>query len=101
MTRSRRASAPGVAASCARWTPCCCTARPGRTGESELMGAPRRDTTVPADLRELVILRIAVLNAAPYEWDSHQEPARLAGLDDRQLAAVCPGDAGAARRDRS
>ena len=39
---------------------------PVANGWNELMGAIRRDTTVPADLRELVILRIAVLNAAPY-----------------------------------
>jgi 4-carboxymuconolactone decarboxylase len=67
---------------------------PVANGWNELMGAIRRDTTVPADLRELVILRIAVLNAAPYEWDSHQEPARLAGLDDAHLAAVRVADPG-------
>jgi 4-carboxymuconolactone decarboxylase len=64
-------------------------------GWNELMGAIRRDTTVPADLRELVILRIAVLNDAPYEWDSHEQPARQAGLDDPHLAAVRAAQPGA------
>jgi 4-carboxymuconolactone decarboxylase len=61
---------------------------PVADGWNELMGAIRTRTTVPADLRELVILRIAVLNDAPYEWDSHLQPGRQAGLDDGHLAAV-------------
>ena len=34
----------------------------------------------------IVILRIAVLNDAPYEWDSHERPGRRAGLDDQHLS---------------
>jgi 4-carboxymuconolactone decarboxylase len=67
---------------------------PVADGWNQLMGAIRGQTTVPADLRELVILRIAVLNDAPYEWDSHQQPARLAGLNDRHLAAIRAGEPG-------
>jgi 4-carboxymuconolactone decarboxylase len=37
---------------------------PVADGWNELLGAIRRDTTVPADLREIVILRVAVLLAA-------------------------------------
>ena len=61
---------------------------PVADGWNELMGAIRGRTDVPADLRELVILRVAVLNDAPYEWDSHLRPARQAGLDDSHLAAI-------------
>jgi 4-carboxymuconolactone decarboxylase len=61
---------------------------PVADGWNQLMGAIRGQTTVPPDLRELVILRIAVLNDAPYEWDSHQQPGRQAGLGDRELTAI-------------
>jgi 4-carboxymuconolactone decarboxylase len=68
---------------------------PVADGWNQLMGAIRRQTTVPPDLRELVILRIAVLNDAPYEWDSHQQPARMAGMGDQQLAATRAAEPGA------
>jgi 4-carboxymuconolactone decarboxylase len=67
---------------------------PVADGWNELMGAIRGRLTVPADLRELIILRIAVLNDAPYEWDSHLAPARSAGLDDRHLAAIRAAEPG-------
>jgi 4-carboxymuconolactone decarboxylase len=67
---------------------------PVADGWNELMGAIRGRTEVPADLRELVILRIAVLNDAPYEWDSHVAPARQAGLDDGHLAAIRAAEPG-------
>lgn len=68
---------------------------PVADGWNELLGAIRRDTTVPADLREIIILRIAVLNDAPYEWDSHEQPGRHAGLDDQHLAAIRAAEPGA------
>jgi 4-carboxymuconolactone decarboxylase len=68
---------------------------PVADGWNELLGAIRRDTTVPADLREIVILRIAVLNDAPYEWDSHEQPGRQAGLGDQHLAAIRADEPGA------
>jgi 4-carboxymuconolactone decarboxylase len=72
---------------------------PVADGWNELLGAIRRDTTVPADLREIVILRIAVLNDAPYEWDSHERPGRRAGLDDQHLAAIRADQPGAPLSD--
>ncbi|MFJ9380718.1 carboxymuconolactone decarboxylase family protein [Streptomyces sp. NPDC101455] len=57
-------------------------------GWNSLLGAIRRRTDLPADIRELVILRIAVLNRAPYEWTAHEPEARAAGLDDHHLAAL-------------
>ncbi|MGH3246977.1 MAG: carboxymuconolactone decarboxylase family protein [Trebonia sp.] len=57
-------------------------------GWNSLLGSIRRGAGLPADLRELVILRIAVLNDAPYEWESHEAEARAAGLRPDQLAAL-------------
>src|SRR5580704_12401485 len=62
---------------------------PVADGWNELMGAIRGRTEVPANLR------IAVLNDAPYEWDSHVAPARQAGLDDGHLAALRAAEPGA------
>lgn len=53
-----------------------------------LLGTIRGGLGVPADLRELAILRVAVLNSAPYEWVSHEDDARNAGLGDAQLEAL-------------
>ncbi|WP_327434184.1 carboxymuconolactone decarboxylase family protein [Streptomyces sp. NBC_01236] len=57
-------------------------------GWNSLLGAVRQRIALPADIRELVILRIAVLNRAAYEWTAHEPEARRAGLVDTQLAAV-------------
>ncbi|MFC7264378.1 carboxymuconolactone decarboxylase family protein [Streptomyces lutosisoli] len=57
-------------------------------GWNSLLGAVRQRIALPADIRELVVLRIAVLNRAAYEWTAHEPEARRAGLDDTQLAAV-------------
>ncbi|WP_046726904.1 carboxymuconolactone decarboxylase family protein [Streptomyces humi] len=57
-------------------------------GWNSLLGAVRGRMSLPAHLRELVILRIAVLNRAPYEWQAHEPDARRAGLGDVELAEV-------------
>jgi AhpD family alkylhydroperoxidase len=57
-------------------------------GWNSLLGAIRQRMALPADIRELVILRIAVLNHADYEWAAHEKDARRAGLDDAHLAAI-------------
>jgi AhpD family alkylhydroperoxidase len=67
---------------------------PVAEGWNALLGALRSGTTLPADLRELIILRVAVLNDAAFEWTAHEPIARRAGLDDRQLAALQNPDAG-------
>lgn len=64
-------------------------------GWNSLLGAIRGQTTLAGDLREIVILRIAVLNGAAYEWDSHEPVARRCGLQGDQLDALradLPGD---------
>ena len=57
-------------------------------GWNSLLGSIRRGSALPADLRELVILRIAVLNGARYEWESHLADAKAAGLGQAQLDAL-------------
>lgn len=69
---------------------------PVAEGWNALLGALRSGTTLPADLRELIVLRVAVLNGAAFEWTAHEPIARRAGLDDAQLAALRGGDAGSA-----
>ncbi|WP_214403953.1 carboxymuconolactone decarboxylase family protein [Pseudonocardia lacus] len=60
-------------------------------GWNSLLDAVRTRSSLPADVRELVILRIAALNGADYEWRSHEPVGRRAGLGDADLAALRPG----------
>jgi 4-carboxymuconolactone decarboxylase len=48
-------------------------------GWEQMLSAVRNRSTVPADVRELVILRVAVLNRAGYEFDAHVPHALAAG----------------------
>lgn len=57
-------------------------------GWNSMMGAVRDRSTLPADLRELAMLRIAALNRAAYEWAAHEPIGRAAGLTDADLAAL-------------
>jgi alkylhydroperoxidase family enzyme len=50
--------------------------------------------TLPARLRELVILRTADRFGGRYEWAQHLELAALAGVTPAELAAVSEGGAG-------
>lgn len=49
-------------------------------GWEAMMTAIRQKTSIPARLREMVILRVAILNRAPYEFDAHVRHAQLAGM---------------------
>ena len=79
---------------------------PLASGWEKLLTAVRKQTSVPADLRELVILRVAVLNRAPFEFEAHVPSARQAGIADAKMEAVRhwrpesrdAGAAGAAQR---
>jgi 4-carboxymuconolactone decarboxylase len=64
-------------------------------GWNSLLGTIRTGTGLRADLRELVVLRIAVLNDAPYEWSSHERDAAEAGLTEAHLDALRGVPAGA------
>ena len=57
-------------------------------GWNALMGAIRGQTQLDGALRELVILRVAVLNRAPYEFAQHAPVALAEGLTQGQVDAV-------------
>jgi AhpD family alkylhydroperoxidase len=57
-------------------------------GWNGLMGALRGQMQLDGALRELVILRVAVLNRAPYEFAQHAPVARAEGLSQAQVDAV-------------
>lgn len=57
-------------------------------GWEQMLSAVRNRSSLPADLRELAILRVAVLNRAHYEFDAHRLHAQHAGLSDTAIAAV-------------
>lgn len=65
-------------------------------GWNSMLGAVRGKSTLPPDIRELAILRVAARNGAESEWVAHEPLARQAGLGDEQIAAVrVSGGAGA------
>ncbi|MGC1756591.1 MAG: carboxymuconolactone decarboxylase family protein, partial [Trebonia sp.] len=61
---------------------------PFADGWNGMLGAVRGASTLPADIRELAILRVASRNGADYEWVAHEPVARQAGLGDEQIAAI-------------
>jgi 4-carboxymuconolactone decarboxylase len=56
-------------------------------GWEQMLSAVRNRNSIPADLRELVILRVAVLNRAHYEFDAHVPHALAAGLSAEAVEA--------------
>lgn len=48
----------------------------------------RLKSKIPGDLRELIIMRVAILNKAPYEADQHAPIALQEGLSQAQLDAL-------------
>ena len=61
---------------------------PIANGWEQMLSAIRNRSSLTAELRELVILRVAVLNRAPYEFDAHLPIAKAAGLSDAAVEAV-------------
>jgi 4-carboxymuconolactone decarboxylase len=65
-------------------------------GWEKLLTALRNRSCLPADLREMVILRVAILNRAPFEFEAHRPLAVKAGVSADKLAALREIPAGAA-----
>lgn len=57
-------------------------------GWEQLLTAVRNRSSLPADLREMVILRVAVLNRAPYEFEAHVPHALKAGMPQEKIDAL-------------
>ncbi|KAK4131202.1 hypothetical protein BT67DRAFT_164516 [Trichocladium antarcticum] len=63
-------------------------APPVADGWNAFLGAVRTQTGIPADLRELAISRVAVVNRAWYEWRHHAPLAEAAGVGREGMAVV-------------
>jgi alkylhydroperoxidase family enzyme len=66
---------------------------PVADGWNSFLGAVRTKTTLPDDLRELAIARVAAVNKAWYEWMHHAPLAVQAGVEDRVMQQVVRDDA--------
>ena len=61
---------------------------PVASGWSSFFGSIRTQTTLSADIRELCICRVAVLNGADYEWEHHIPILQEAGVGERAVAEI-------------
>ncbi len=57
-------------------------------GWEKMLTGVRNRSSLPAGLRELVILRVAVLNGAAYEFEGHVPHAERAGVSAQKIAAT-------------
>ena len=57
-------------------------------GWESMLTSVRNKTSVPADLRELIILRVAVLNKASFEFDAHIPYALKAGVPQEKIDSI-------------
>ncbi|MES2413811.1 MAG: carboxymuconolactone decarboxylase family protein [Pseudomonadota bacterium] len=62
-------------------------------GWEQLLTAVRNRSSLTADIREMVILRVAVLNRAPYEFDAHVPHALKAGMPQEKIDGMRADDA--------
>lgn len=61
---------------------------PIAAGWERMLTAVRNQTGIDPALRELMILRVAVLNRASFEFDAHVPHAQRAGVADDKIAAL-------------
>ncbi|KAK5652447.1 hypothetical protein OQA88_10491 [Cercophora sp. LCS_1] len=61
---------------------------PVADGWNSFLGAIRTQTSIPADLREIAISRVAVVNEAWYEWAHHAPLAEAGGVSKEGLEVV-------------
>jgi alkylhydroperoxidase family enzyme len=62
-------------------------------GWNSLLGAVRSATTLSDNVSELVVMRVAALTGAEYEWQAHHEAAAAASLSSAQTDALRRADA--------
>jgi alkylhydroperoxidase family enzyme len=65
---------------------------PVAEGWLAFLTAIRQKSSLPGRIRELVILRIAVINAADYEFRAHAPIALAEGVSQGQIDALCASD---------
>lgn len=61
-------------------------------GWEKLLTAVRNRSSLPPDAREMVILRVAVLNRAPFELEAHLPYAEKAGVSRAKIDAIRRGE---------
>ncbi|CAP72607.1 uncharacterized protein PODANS_2_390 [Podospora anserina S mat+] len=61
---------------------------PVADGWNSFLGAVRTKTTIPQDLREIAISRVAVVNRAWYEWAHHAPLAEQGGVSKEGMNAI-------------
>ncbi|QRV83117.1 carboxymuconolactone decarboxylase [Ceratobasidium sp. AG-Ba] len=61
---------------------------PFALGWQNMFSQIRYNSTVPGDIRELMILRVAALEGAAYEWRLHEGVGRQEGLTTEQLLLI-------------
>ncbi|KAL1874609.1 hypothetical protein Plec18167_005841 [Paecilomyces lecythidis] len=61
---------------------------PVADGWNAFLGAIRTRTTLAADIREIAICRVAVINGAWFEWDHHAPLLREAGLSEEGMRII-------------
>ena len=61
---------------------------PVAEGWEKMLTAVRNRSSLPADLREMVIIRVAVLNRAPYELEAHRPFALACGVSEAKIEAL-------------
>jgi len=57
-------------------------------GWEQMLSAVRNRNSVPGAIRELIILRVAILNGADYEFDAHAPHAAAEGATPEAIAAM-------------
>jgi alkylhydroperoxidase family enzyme len=63
-------------------------------GWNSFLGAIRTKTSLPDDVREVAICRVAVINQAWYEWAHHAPLAKAGGVSEQALALLEQPDLG-------
>ena len=61
---------------------------PIAAGWEKMLTAVRNRSSLPAALREMVIIRVAVLNRAPYELEAHRPVALACGVTESKIDAL-------------
>ena len=57
-------------------------------GWEKLLTAVRQKNSLPASLREIIILRVAVLNGAEYEFEAHKPIALELGVTEAKVMGI-------------
>lgn len=65
---------------------------PVANGWNSFFGAIRSQTSLPDDLRELAICRIAAINHARYEWDQHAPLLEATGFSQEAFGVLANKD---------